>query len=263
MAINRVKSAILSLFFASSLAQGAALPDLWPLTLKAPQPSELNERCAALAVQTPPELKPALQFQQIFLKIIASGASKAQPLEPDWVAPLRGLVAADRPEDAMGHGVAEVARAWLARVGMLKIDAGLHQFYRHHVRFPDRFSEIEPALPEGLRRDPWGRPWVYKTGAPQGLAKLSDQRYQIGPALFPNLGSFKDAVGDRNPLPQKWTLLPVRIGDRPALEFRIPNGSTATVQPGGKVDSFTLLFIGDTWALMAGPDQLFALRFSN
>ena len=246
------------LLLMGSLAARADLPELWPVALKAPQAAELPERTAALNdSQVPIELKTAVRFQQIFLKILSK-----PPVQADWVAEIRGLVAAERTEDPVSHGVAEVGRTWLARVNALKLDEALKQYYRHHVRFPERLKEIEPALPEELRRDPWGQPWAYKLQAPQGMAKLSNQRYQIGPALYPNLSPLKAALGDRNLLLPKWKIALQRIGDQPALEFRSANAS-ATLQPGGKTGDYTLLYIGDSWALIASPDQLFALRFPN
>jgi len=236
-------------------------PDLWPLTLKASQSAEPAKQRATLeAAAVPDELKPAVRFQQTFLKILASSVSKAQPLEPDWVKELQAFIAADREGDPVVHGVAEVARAWIARVQMQTIDTELRQYYRKQVHFPATFSEIEPGLPDALRRDPWGQPWVYAPHAPQGLGKLSAQRYRLGPARHPDLGPLGEATGDRNSPPPSWQLTALNLGGKRVLKIRTPTG-TATLEPGGKTGAFTLLFTGDNWALMAGPDQLFAVTF--
>ena len=230
----------------------AGMADVWSVAIKAP--------ASVPNLQVPPELMPALHFQQTFLKILAY--QKDSQNTPDWVGELRGFIAADRPEDVVSHGVAEVARAWLARVNLLKIDAQLHQYYRRQVRFPEQFSEIEQSLPEPLRRDPWGASWVYKTSAPQGMGKLSGQRYTIGPALYPDLKPLKVSVGDRNPARPEGTLSIQSLGGKVALEIRSPT-TAATLQPGGKFGDFTLLYLGKDWALFASRDQIFALTITN
>jgi hypothetical protein len=214
-----------------------------------------------LDVAVPAELKPALKFQQVFLKILANPIPKELVGEanPDWVADLRVLVAGDRPEDGIAHGVAEVSRLWLARAHILTVEASLAQYYRHHVRFPDQLSEI--VLPEAVRRDPWGGPWAYKTKAPEGFAKLAGQRFEIGPTRYPALGGLPS--GDRNLTIPPWKIALRQVANKPALEFRSPSGAAAVLQPGGQTGDYTLLYIGNHWALMASPDQLFSVRFPN
>jgi len=231
------------------LCAQAATPDRWPVEIKLTQPAD--------ASPYPAELNPAAQFQKTFLKILASGTSKAQPFEPDWVNELRAFIAADREDDPIAHSVAEVARAWFARVQMRTIDAALRQYYRQNVRFPDRFSAIETSLPEALRLDPWGQPWSYQPRAPQGFAKLTGQRYQLGPAKFPELGPL---VHRTTPALPAWKFTLRNLGDKRALEIRIA-ATTTTLQPGGKTGDYTLVYLGDNWVLMAGPDQLFAVTF--
>ena len=252
--------ALLVLLFFTLTAQ-AALPNIWPPNIKAPQPAELAKQCAALdTASLPAELKPAAQFQKTFLKILASKPPKAQLLEQDWVAELRAFIAADRENNPVAHGVAEVARAWLARVQMQAIDAALHQYYRQNVHFPDQFSAIQARLPEPLRLDPWGQPWVYEPRAPQGISKLALQRYHLGAAKFLSLGTLSDTVSQRHSILPAWKITLRNLGDKPALEIRIA-ASSATLQPGGKTGDHTLLYIGENWALFAGPDQLFAVPF--
>lgn len=252
--------AFLLFFFFTLLAQ-AAPPDLWPMGVQAiVQPADREKLRVALNTATlPVELKPAVQFQITLLKILNSGTSKAQPLEPEWVNDLRAFIAADREDDPVAHGVAEVSRAWLARIQMRKIDSVLHQYYRRNVRFPDQFSAILPDLPEPLRLDPWGQPWIYQPRAPEGFVKLTGQRYQLGPTQFPELGSL-----NHHDFPifhtRKPTLTLRTIGNKRALEIRTP-ASTAIIQAGGKTESSTLLYIGENWALFAGADQLFADAF--
>ena len=156
--------------------------------------------------------------------------------------------------------LAEVARAWIARTQMPQIDAALRQYYRKNIRFPDTFSAIEPSLPEPLRRDPWGQPWSYQPCAPEGLSKLTAQRYRLGPAAFPSLSPLAQALGDRNPAAPAWKIALHGSREARVLEFQSATG-THLLQPGGKIGDATLLYIGENWALLAWPDQLFAVTF--
>ena len=54
--------------------------------------------------------------------------------------------------------------------------------------------EVQADIPESLRLDPWGQPWIYKTTAPEGFAKLDDQRYELGPARYPQLSALATAI---------------------------------------------------------------------
>ena len=252
--------ALLVLLLVGLTAQ-AAIPDLWPPNIAALKPPELEKQITALAsAPLPPELKPAAQFQITFLKTLSSRESKTQPSEPAWVNELRTFIAADRENDPVAHGVAEVARTWLARAQMQKIDVLLRQYYRQNVRFPDTFASIEQSLPEPLKLDPWGQPWIYQPHAPQGLAKLSSQRYQLGPSSRSALTPFGEATSNRNLALPVWKFTPRSLGNARALEIRV-GAATATLQPGGKTGDYTLLYLGDAWALFAGLDQLFAVSF--
>lgn len=250
---------IVVLLLAAACAAQGALPELFPIQ---PPTTDLEKQTAALSASTVPAgLKPAVQFQKTFLKILATKVSKAKPQEPDWVNELRSFIAADQETDPVAHGVAEVARAWMARAQMQKIDVSLHIYYRQNVRFPDQFSIIEPSLPEALRHDPWGDAWNYQPCAPDGFTKLAGQRYKIGPSRFPDLGTLGDATSSRHFTPPAWKIAARTIGSKQALEFRL-DGSIATVEAGGMVGpTARLLYIGDGWALLAGTDQLFALTF--
>lgn len=245
---------LLALGFAAGAFAGP--PDLWPAAIKAAEAEK--QRAAFDAAPVPPELKPAVRFQKVFLSIVAAPGGKA--ISTEGLQDLRALAAADKESDPVAHGVAEAARAWIARAEMQPIDGALRQYYRKHVRFPGTFAAIEADLPEALRRDPWGRPWSYKPAAPAGFAKLEAQRYRLGPSACPDLPPLARATGDRNPAPPAWKLIPHGTGAARALEFQTPGG-THLLQPGGKVGDATLLYIGDKWALLAWPDQLFAVTF--
>lgn len=227
----------------------AGLPDLWPLEAK-PASSQ-----PVLPAAIPHALQPAALFQQLFGKILATKAGES----PDWTKSLQLLIKNDSPDDPVAHGVAELARIWLARAQMREIEAVLRQFYRKNVRFPRQLSEIEGSLPPALRNDPWGKPWSYSSRPPSGMPKLVEQRFQLGPALYPGLEPLEASAGDRKHRLPQWQPALVQVGGQPALQLRGADGASATLQPGGKTGEYTLLYLGADWALLAGKDQLVAL----
>ena len=261
----------------------APAPDLWPLAVKGLPASELEHRCAAIeaaAVSLPPDLRPAARFQKTFLRII-SGAP-----ETAWLPELQRYVAesgttpgspalsgtteqkaepcvaqAAPGGPVVARALADISRAWIARSAMRGIDEALRKHYRKHVAFPETLAVVEADLPDGIRHDPWGQPWVYRTHAPalgERFAKFSTQRYTIGPARYPELGPLAAAIGNRTPSLPEWKLFVRDMAGRKALEFR--NGGTVTIiEPGGKLGIYTLLYLSDGWALLASADQLFTV----
>lgn len=242
----------------------AAPADLWPAAIKVTDTEK--QRAALDATPLPPELKPAVQFQKTFLKIIASKNPKA--ISTEELQELKTLIANDRESDPVAHGVAEIARAWIARTQMQQIDAVLRQYYRKNVRFPDSLAAIESTLPEPLRRDPWGQVWSYQPCAPAGLPKLAGQRYYLTPSKEA-MGTVEEmikGIRDYDPSPVDCgKITPLQIGGKRALEFHVDNDGPPRVyalQAGGSVtEHIQLLYIGDHWALLSWPDQLFAVTF--
>jgi len=247
---------ILLLLFAASL-QAADLQDIWPAQVSPLKKEALALQLAALGStvpRLPDTLEPALDFQKIFLQIISGVPASV------WRADLEKLAVAPGGNPVV-EGVREAARAWFARLQMADIDQALRLYYRAHVQFPATLAEIEGDLPQTLRKDPWGEPWIYKPLAPQGFERLAMQRYQLGPTRFPNLAPLPEALTRRKPETHSWTISLRDAAGKKALEFRSPEkGATvAIIEPGGKIDGCVLLYIGNNWALMAGVDDLFAV----
>ena len=241
-------------------ARGAA-SDVWP-TQVPPLADEtaLNGRLAGLqaaAASLPSPLAPTIRFEEAFLRIMARVG------EPEWLPAVRAL--ADAPgADPVTAAVRDVARSWVARVQMRGIDAVLDDYYAQNVRFPTAFAEVEKSLPRELKTDPWGEPWTYRVHAPEGFSRQALQRYALGPKRWPALGTLREATVARPPLtPPAWKITAVRAGEGTALEFRAGAGGAVLglIQAGGRIDAYTLVYIGDRWALLAGPDQLFTVTF--
>ena len=74
------------------------------------------------------------------------------------------------------------------------------------------------------------------------------------------MSGLSDAIKNRKPPATPWTITAQDVGGAKALQFKSKTAS-ALIQPGGTVDGYTLLFIGDKWALMAAQDQLFTIAF--
>ena len=226
-------------------AHAATVPDLWPLQ---PIPATWSNQLAT-AQAVPAELQPALQFQKTFGAILAGTTATVWRADLEKSARLTGT-------DPVTQGVRDAARTWLARVWMQDLDGVLREYYRHHVSFPDKLGDV----PESLRTDPWGQPWVYSLREPTGFKRQTNQRYQLGPTRNPQLSSLRDAIKKRRPPAATWKITPQDVAGARALRFQSTTAN-ALIQPGGTVDGFLLMYVGDGWALFGGPDQLFTVTF--
>jgi hypothetical protein len=237
----------------------AATPaDLWPEAMAVPDKAALKAGTDAISSAEstlPPELKPALDFQRIFLRILSGEPASTWHLEMEKLAASTAL-------DPVSAGVREAARVWVARLQINSIDAVMRVYYRKHVAFPSSLSEVENDLPGNLRKDPWGEPWVYRQTAPYGFAKLASQRYQLGPTRYPDLLPLPGAAGNRKAAARSWTTSLILINGQKALKIKISDQdkSPSVIQPGGKIGNCFLLYIGDSWALMAETDRLFTIN---
>jgi hypothetical protein len=244
----------------STVVVRAATPvEVWPVQTQVLNATGLKAQLGAIDATVPslPEpVRPAAQFQKIFLQML-SGVPKET-----WRAELEKhtqRTSGDTASQALG----DLARVWLARVQMEDLDGALRKYYRHNVRFPDALPAALKDVPASLQNDPWGRPWVYQLKAPPGFPKQKDQRYQLGPTRFPQLTTFAEATRKRTPTTIPWKITSSAVGGGTAMEFRAPGAAApmAVLQPGGTVSGFVLVFVGNRWALMAAQDQLFAVVF--
>ena len=251
---------MLGLVVLTGTALGQTAPaELWPTRVPAPADAgtlDVREGKLAAAVATVPEaVHPAVQFEETFLRIVAGAP------ESEWLPAVRTFAAATA-NDPVSAGVREVARAWLARSEMEVIGTKLDQYYGENVRYPAMFAEVEKSLPADLKTDPWGETWVYRPHAPKGFAGETRQRYQLGPKRSPDLGRLRDAIGGRQPLtPPAWKVTLREATNNRALEFQLNGASQGLITAGGKVGDYSLLFVGDHWALMGATDQLFTVAF--
>ena len=259
--MNVVQNQLLKMLAAAWLACAwpAMAADVWPAQTQPLNETMLKLQLEALdtAVKTlPPKLLAALQFQKLYWQMI-SGAP-----QPAWREALQ-RAAQQAGDDPVAGAVRELSRVWLARAQMQEIDSALLGYYRNSVVFPSSLDAVTKEIPQAAQKDPWGEPWVYKPVTLAGLKRHINQRYQLGPARFPQLAPFKEAIRKRTPPAAAWRISQRSIGGGTALEFRAAGADTllATLQPGGMIGGNTLVFIGDRWALMAGVDQFFTVNF--
>jgi hypothetical protein len=128
------------------------------------------------------------------------------------------------------------------------------------VQFPDQLDAVKTDIPEALRVDPWGEPWVYRLTAPQGFTKLQGQRYEIGPTRFPHLTDLETAAKNE-PVSRGWKIVAREVAGARALEIRTADGKVAVVQPGARIGEVSLAYIGDGWALFTDTERLFTATF--
>jgi hypothetical protein len=244
-------------FAITVLASGigrAVPPDVWkngPVT-------EATATIQSLAIengimQLPALLRPAAEFQKVLLQI-RSGADPSV-----WRAAV-DRAAQNAGGDSVTVALRELGKCWQARLAEVEIDKALRKFYRTNVRFPDHLAEVQADIPESLRLDPWGQPWIYKTTAPEGFAKLDDQRYGLGPTRYPQLSTLGVAV-KAEPAAPAWKITPREVSGGRAVEIRTAAGQVAVVQPGAQIEGITVAYIADGWALFANTDGLFVESF--
>ncbi len=244
-------------FLALATCRGA-VTDIWPVQVPSPtDAAAYAKRIAALDAVTglPPELAPAIQYEKAFLRAVSRGP------QAEWLPAMRAFAAATG-SDPIVAGLRDVAKAWVARIEMQGVGTVLDTYYAQNVQYPATLAEVEKALPADLRADPWGQPWVYRPRAPQGFAKENRQRYQLGPTRFPELASLREATTGRNPFtPPVWKVVLRVVGENRALEFQSGGAVVGVLSAGGTLDHYSLMYVGDHWALMTGPDQLFTIAF--
>jgi hypothetical protein len=204
--------------------------------------------------EVPAPLRPAVELQKLLLKI------RHHAPVAEWRAEMEKFANA-AGEDGVTTGLRELARCWLARAAMIEMEKPLRKFYAGEVRFPDALSDVAKDLPESARHDPWGEAWAYQPTAPKGFSqKFAKQRYQLGPARYPQLSPLDDALKSAD-TPHNWKASPREVSGAKALELRSPDGKIAVVQAGGRCADAMLLFVGDGWALLADTERLFPLTF--
>lgn len=240
------------------VGRGATVEELWPAQAPAGDVATVISQLDAAAKTLPAQLQSAVQFQRVFVQIVAGAPQAAWRGELERLARL--TVARN---DAVGLTVQRLARVWLARVQVQEFDAVLRKYYRNNVSFPGSLAKIAKDIPPHLRADPWGEPWMYQVHAPHGFKKQTDQRYQLGPTRLPQLTTLKQATRSRPPAPRPWKVTPRDVGGARALEFRLADSGApvATTQAGGAVGDCVLVFVGQSWALLANQDQLFTIPF--
>jgi hypothetical protein len=167
----------------------------WPVRALAPPYFEAFNTGGKVEVNrlgVPAEALPALELEGVLAK------ARAGEDPQQWVPGLKRFSGVESPK---GPAVAlqVVAQCWEARAQLVEWDKLLRGAYRKKARFPERIDELLSTVPERLRKDPWGEAWAYRAAAPAHSPKLVGQRYQLGPARFPDLAPLA-TLGQTPPL---------------------------------------------------------------
>jgi hypothetical protein len=200
------------------------------------------------------DLRVAVVYQRVFLRIV-----QGLP-ESGWARELQPLLNLP-PTDPVARTIPDLARIWVARLEMRPIERALREHYGKALEFPKDWEAVAQLLPEAARTDPWGEPWVYRTGVPAGIESLRGHRYQLGPRRFPDLLPFAKAARPRSSPVEGWSFASRSLGSVNVLEIRQPGG-LVTLQPGQRSGALALCHLAADWALVAVVDHLVAVRFS-
>ena len=174
--------------------------------------------------------------------------------------------------DALGLGVAQLAKSWLTRVDRERVKPALQFYYRKQVRYPYSLTELrnDKRLPAELlppERDRWDETWRYKLVGFKNLPNLLDQKYEL---LSATLGAGSDlAAALAVPCGERITLKPVRVrttavAGREVVEFARASGAGGPVllTVGQPSDGLLLAYCGrgllilcdhHHWKLMPRP----------
>ena len=141
----------------------------------------------------PAEALPALELEGLLAK------ARAGEDPQQWVPSLKRFSGVESPKGTAA-ALKMVALCWEARAQVREWDKLLRGVYRRRARFPEHLDELLPTAPEALRKDPWGEAWAYRAAAPALSPQLVGQRYQLGPARYPELAPL--AAPGRMPPPR-------------------------------------------------------------
>jgi hypothetical protein len=207
------------------------------------------------AAQTlPAAVRPAVDFEKVLFQV-----RQGAPVE-SWRRSMQSY-AEYTGGDPVRRGLTELARCWLARAQVAAIDVALRGYYRKHVRFPAQLADVMESVPENARHDPWGEAWVYAP-ATTGFSKKAAQRYRLGPTRYPQLSTQSEAARRQGPQVSGLKAALRDVGGMRALELRSADGRSAVIQPGGRFGEIGLLYLADSWALLADTERLFTLSLT-
>ncbi len=156
------------------------------------------------------------------------------------------LRAAKAPATPFSQAVAELARGWLARLQMEKLDAALRQYWVANVEYPEKLDALvsaKLATPEQIT-DPWGKPFSYATAALKARPDLPRQTYSLRcTSIVGDSRSIRAYLKDTVDFPKKLQLKAIG-GVKPLvalIAFEDKLKKPANVAEGERADGATLV----------------------
>lgn len=165
------------------------------------------------------------------------------------------LRAAKAPATPFGQAVAELARGWLARIQMEKLDAALRRYWIEKIEYPEKLEALveRKLVPPELIVDPWGKPFVYTTRPLKARPDLPRQLYTLScSAIEGDSRSLKAALARTLEVPKKFQLKAIG-GVKPLaalIAFQDKAKKALNVAEGERVDGATLVKLTPQGAIL-------------
>ncbi|MBN1557482.1 MAG: hypothetical protein JW951_04980 [Lentisphaerae bacterium] len=166
---------------------------------------------------------------------------------------------ADIRRTPLEEGASDIARAWLTRLDMEQVRAGLRRLYAENVAFPESLDALR-ALPEAERpplTDRWGQAWGYRLTGFRMLPEMRDQKY----ALWSRIPG-RDAGGLKEALAVPYAAgielepgAPVSAGARPVLAFETGSGDAVHLAVGSRHDGILFAYLGRALIVLANREH--------
>jgi len=174
---------------------------------------------------------------------------------PDKARQAFARAAKAAPDTPFGRATAELARGWLARLQMERLDHALHRYWVDNVEYPKTLQDLvgaKLATPDMLA-DPWGKPFSYTTRALKAVPDLPRQAYTLRCTGIPgDSRSIRAYLNDTVKLPGKFRLKAVG-GVKPPVAligFEDKTRKPANVAEGERVDGATLVKLTPKGAIL-------------
>ena len=115
------------------------------------------------------------------VKTLAGWHLLASGKEADAIRVLESVLTTDKKPAPMARYADIMARRWLSRLDIRKVDAALKSHYAAHVEYPSSLAPIlslpKPATP--AKTDRFGDGWIYRLSGFSRLTDLKAQRYVL------------------------------------------------------------------------------------
>jgi hypothetical protein len=162
--------------------------------------------------------------------------------------------------DPLGEGASEIARAWLTRLDMENVKAGLKALYVENVAFPESLEAL-PAEGRPPAADRWGRPWRYSLTGFQALTGMNDQKYELWSQTLGKDGDLKNALAA--PYGGHIDFKPVSVntaGQNPVARFTNTAGETVHLSVGTRNGDTLFSYMGQALIVLSDRDHWKVLR---